>query len=201
MKRPALLPCLSAAALVLGAAGSLPALIAQESAPSAVPAPAAAAAETGVFRASLNIDRTPLDRDAPMRRSYAGMLEKVQPAVVTVLTGVDTPQRTRMSRDEALLRYYMGVPPEPRTNEPKGGDNWQQIGLGTGVIVSKSGYILTNRHVVIPPDTGMAFAQLQPMLHIKISVPGREAVVARVEVAPGAQSGRQRPADRRAVRQ
>lgn len=129
----------------------------------------------GVFRSSLTIDRTPLDRDAPMPRSYAGMLEKVQPSVVTILTGIETPRPTaRRALEEDLLRFYFGLPPRMPERMPNRGSVWQQIGLGSGVIVSADGYILTNRHVIFPPDSGLPAAELWNMLRIRVSIPGRE---------------------------
>jgi serine protease Do len=135
--------------------------------------PAAAAADKGgVFRGSLNFDRTPLQRGGTILKSYADMLDKVQPSVVTILTGVETPQRRRVSAQEQALRRFYGIPPAP---EPKNADRWQQIGIGSGVIVSSNGYILTNRHVIFPPDMGIEdLQQYIEILRLRVSIPGRE---------------------------
>jgi len=126
----------------------------------------------GVFRSSLSIDRTPLPRGGAILKSYADMLDKVQPSVVTILTGIEAPQRRRVSAQEQALRRFYGIPPAP---EPKSGaDRWQQIGIGSGVIVSSNGYILTNRHVVFPPDMNMDGQQYLDILRLRVSIPGRK---------------------------
>lgn len=134
--------------------------------------PALAEDTVGPFRSSLTVDRTPVDRNAPMLKSYANMLDKVQPSVVTIMTGVDQPkqQRQRISQDEAALRFFFGLPPIPDAPMPDKADSWQQLGLGTGVIVTKDGYILTNRHVVIPQEVQIP----RELLKIRVQIPGRE---------------------------
>ncbi|HEX2746355.1 MAG TPA: trypsin-like peptidase domain-containing protein [Verrucomicrobiales bacterium] len=134
--------------------------------------PPATSDKGGVFQSSLSFDKKPLERGGAVLKSYADMLEKVQPSVVTILTGIETPKRQRISRNEQLYRLYFGLPPVP---DPKPGeDRWQQLGIGSGVIVSANGYILTNRHVIFPPDLDMDAQQYIDMLRLRVSIPGRE---------------------------
>ena len=141
----------------------------------ALPVPVPADDAVGPFRSALTVDRTPVDRNAPMLKSYANMLDKIQPSVVTIMTGMEQPrqQRQRVSQDEAAMRFFFGLPPIPDAQLDDKADNWQQLGLGTGVIVTRDGYILTNRHVVIPPEMQVPLE----LIKIRVRVPGKEKYV------------------------
>lgn len=74
--------------------------------------------------------------------SYSGAARRATPAVVSI-TASKAPQRNPHTEDP-WFKFFFGDQ-DPRQRQP-------QVGLGSGVIVSPEGYLLTNNHVIEGAD-------------------------------------------------
>lgn len=82
-----------------------------------------------------------VNRAAP-GSSYADMLARITPAVVSVRTAEVIPQ-------SVLNRYRGRIDPEKVMQDEQTGEVLLPTGLGSGTIIHPDGYVITNRHVVL----------------------------------------------------
>ena len=81
------------------------------------------------------------DGAAPRAGSYSDAAKKAMPAVVNIFTSQAVkPQPRHPLMDDPVFRYFFGDPGEAQSQP--------STNLGSGVIVSPEGYLLTNHHVV-----------------------------------------------------
>ncbi|VCU71934.1 Periplasmic pH-dependent serine endoprotease DegQ precursor [Pigmentiphaga humi] len=89
-------------------------------------------------------EASPPSSGAGRQASYADATHRAAPAVVNIFTSKDTPQQPSTPySDDPVFRYFFG---DPDTRQDP------VSSLGSGVIVSPEGYILTNNHVIESAD-------------------------------------------------
>jgi S1-C subfamily serine protease len=90
---------------------------------------------------SFETDARPVNRAAP-GSSYADMLARITPAVVSVRTAEVIPA-------SVLKRYSGRIDPDKVLQDAQTGETLLPTGLGSGTIIHPDGYVITNRHVVL----------------------------------------------------
>ncbi len=118
--------------------------------------------------------------------SYADVLDTVRPAVVSVTSEsiVEVLRRGSGNPAEEFLRRFFGEPMPPRgqaprqsSPEPEPEERRVPNGLGSGVIISPDGYILTNNHVVTTSRGASAdriMVQLDDQRELEAKLVGRD---------------------------
>ncbi len=86
-------------------------------------------------------DATP---GVPRTGSYSDAVRRAMPAVVNIYTSKAIKVQQHPLQNDPLFRFFFGDQPEAQSQP--------STNLGSGVIVSDSGYILTNSHVVEAAD-------------------------------------------------
>ena len=142
----------------------------------------------------LKADPKAINRDTPERISYAAIVKKTAPSVVYVFTSkkIKTASEASPFFNDPQFRRFFGVPDSGEREERSGRGNRGgrsesppvQTGLGSGVIISSDGYILTNNHVIDGADeVKVAFGE--PRREFKATIIGRDskADVAVIKIA------------------
>ncbi len=98
----------------------------------------------------IKVESTPVNRDIHSGNSYAPIIKKVAPSVVNIYSTRFVKERPRFNPffNNPMLRQFFG----PQFSQGEPGRTRREQSLGSGVIVSPNGYILTANHVVAEAD-------------------------------------------------
>jgi len=120
-------------------------------------------------------DRRAPERADQLAMSFASVVRKVTPSVVQVTVSKQLQQadwqRGGMPGPD-MFEWFFGQRPGMRQGAPTPAPMPRQQGVGSGVIVSEDGYVLTNNHVVDGADE--VLVRLHDERELKAKVVGRD---------------------------
>ncbi len=129
----------------------------------------------------ITVDHASIERTDPSRvSSYSEVLKRATPSVISVHTArVVKIVRggSGLSPQQEMLRRFFGLP-MPEQQDPTVEERRVPQGIGSGVVVTSDGYILTNNHVVSDERGGPAdeiLVQLHDGREMPARIVGRDA--------------------------